>query len=133
VPLSKTLVGVLREAAVLVALVNIHPGGFAFEHHVGAFRGSGQFGVDGGGEGVNQLRPARIVQPQGAGTVSTKMPFGRAGAAIDAGMVNRDMLFAFHPKSCKQSTQIDRKTAATGSFTADGAITAIERIGVRRI
>ena len=63
-PLGQRFLRVAVELPVLRPDVSSDPGGLVREHQVGAFGRDGELGVDGGGERMHEIRPARVPQPQ---------------------------------------------------------------------
>ena len=66
---------------------NRAPAGFRTEHQVDALRGRRQLGVDDRGKRMDQVRPARIPQPEMAAAAPAEMPHRRARPAVDGRLV----------------------------------------------
>jgi len=107
-----------------------HPGGLGVQHDEHRLRRRRQRRVDGGGERVHQLRPARIGNVEGGAAMHAEVPLagayalgvlGRAARVIDA-----DVLGALHRQGCRIAGEIDGIAAAARRLAADRAVAAHE-------
>jgi len=94
-----------------------------------------QVAVDGRGERMHQVRPARVPQPQCATTKAAEMPapFADARSAVRIGQprpIDAEMFTPIDLERAIVATQIDGEAAATCRLAADRAIAAHERIGL---
>ena len=89
--------------------------------------GDRQFGIDGRGVGMNQLGPARIPQPQLRSASTAETALRLALFSVDHRAVASDGVAALHLQRGEIRAQIDGKAPSACSFTADAAITAVER------
>src|SRR5690349_4735146 len=87
-----------------------------------------QLAVDRRGEGMHQLRPGRIVEPQRRAAFLAKIAFaGRHLAArplvvLDLGPVDPDRALALHLQRLVDAGEVDRVTAAALLLAADRAV-----------
>ena len=132
-PLGEALIRILLKALVICADLDFDPGRFAVEHHECSFGWHGQFGIDGGSKGMHQVWPSRIIAPQRAGTVLTKVPLPGTLSPIDDGMIDARVFLAFNREGIKLSTQIYGVAASACCLTAYRAITVVVRVRLRTI
>ena len=79
-----------------------------------------QLAVDGAGEGVDEVRPGRVVEPERRAAFAAKAPLGRGDLAglvlvvVDLGAVEPEMLLALHLQRGRVGAEIDGEAAAAG-------------------
>jgi len=132
-PFCQALIGILIETLILKTCIYFNPIRPTAQHHMRSLGRRGQGSIDRGGEGVYKLWPVGIIHPQRGGTVFTKMPFTAALLAIDNRTVNGDMLFSANVKGFAIAAEVNRISANARCFTANGAVAAVEGIGVVRL
>ena len=135
VPISDCLIRVTRKMSMPLTRRDHHPGSLEVEHDVHRFRRDWQRGFNGGGIGVNPVRPPRVGLPQRAATLSTEVspPWAflqDVGVFIVCATVQeRHMRLARYTQRTCLSHHIDRIATATRGLTAKGTVTA--HIGIR--
>lgn len=136
-PFGDGLFGVTVEAKISGAERRLDPARLRTEHQVGPLRWSRQLRIDRRCDGVDELGPTRIPQPQGASTPSAKPAFGGAllGLPRRVGQhraVHTNGVLTRHPEGCRVSTEVDGETPAARRLSTDSAVTEVERVRVRR-
>src|SRR3546814_2501407 len=72
-PLRERLIRVFGKTAIMSLYLRLYPTGLGVEHQMRVLQRDGQIGVDRRCEGMHQLGPARIPQPQRTGAVSAEV------------------------------------------------------------
>src|SRR5215212_10548866 len=136
VPLLQRLFGVTAEVPFILSLLGyVAPGRGKLQHDAHHLRRFGQRGVDGRREGVDQLRPARVVEPQSAAAEAAKMPRGWAGTRLlvlgipyprlEGGYV----LLPFHAQGGRVAAKDYGIFPSPGRLAADRAVASLVRVG----
>ena len=93
-PFLDGLLRVLVEALVVRTNARLHPGRLVAQHQVHPARRNRQVRIDRGREGMDELAPARVPQPQSRAALGAEVPAGLAGLAMpvlvgDIGLMRR--------------------------------------------
>ena len=134
-PGCKRLLGINIEALIARTGLNLDPRRLRAEHQMRMLERHRQRAVDGRGERMHELGPARIPNPQAAAAVPAEAALCRAllhmaVRVFEHGLIYADVLAPLDFERGVFAAQIDRITATTGRFTADGAIAPRKRIRV---
>src|SRR5262245_60152591 len=84
----------------------------------------GQLAVDRAGERVDELRPARVPDPQRAAALAAEAALALALLAVDPGVEPGDELLAAHLQALGVGAEIDGVAATAGGLAADRAVAA---------
>ena len=84
VPVLNGLLGIFVEGAIVRPDIGNHPIRLVAEHQMHALGRDGQLRVDGRREGVDELRPCRIVEPERGAAFLAEMALARARLAVPA-------------------------------------------------
>src|SRR5690606_14109557 len=101
------------------------------QHYVHLLRRYRQVGVDGAGEGMDQLRPARVPQPQCGAAPAAEPPLRGALLAVDPRVKHADVALAGDFHRVRLGAEIDGIPTAPRRLPADGAVAA--QIRYRRV
>src|SRR5689334_19023434 len=110
-----------KPVALLVAGLGIegNPVGFRVQQDVHVLGRLGQLAVDRAGEGMDEVGPAGIPDPERAAALAAEAALGRALLAVDLGVELGDELLAARLQALCLGAEIDGIAAATGSLAAD--------------
>src|SRR5829696_1563592 len=141
VPLFQRLGGVLGEVVLAGPLYGyLAPRCGGVQHDADFLRGFREGGVYRRGEGVDQLRPARVEKPQEASTPCAEVAPRRAGldlirtsAVVQPSVVDAEVLLALDFQRLRKGAEVYRVAPAAGRLAADAAVAGQVRVWRGRI
>src|ERR1700683_1500958 len=131
VPVLDRQFGVAVEALVAGTDLRLDPALLVAQQEVHARRRPRQRRVDRRGEGVHQLGPSLVADPERGAATLAEMPVGRSLAAVDRRVPYAERAFAAHFKCVGYPHDIDCIPAATRALATNRAIASL--IGVRGV
>src|SRR5215211_7761076 len=139
VPLLQRLLGVATVVPLAFPLGYLAPRSRELQHDPHHLRRFRQRGVDGRGKGVHELRPARVVEPQGAAAQAAEVP--ACGAlprllilrVLYPGVEASYVLLAFDLHRGEVGTEVYGVAPAACGLAADGAVAGLVGVGRGRI
>ncbi len=132
VPLLQGLLRVRGEVPLTLASRDFAPRRGVVQHEPDALRRLRERGVHRRGEGVDQLGPHRVEEPQEAAAAPAEIPLRRAAVLAFRG-VDREVLPALDLQRARVCAEVDRVPPAPGGLAADRAVARlvrIERVGL---
>ena len=129
-PVGEGFIGIFIEHLVIGTGIHGHPRFLRADHQVGPFRRGGQLRIDRGGERMNKLWPARIVDPERAAAAFAEMALCRAETLFKLYLIDGDILLPLDRQAARVAAEIDGEPAAALRLPADRAITVVERVGM---
>src|SRR5215218_6899025 len=135
VPLLESFFGILGEVSLAFSGRDLAPRWRVVQHEADMLWRSGERSIYRRGEGVDEVRPPRVVEPDEAPAESAEVPLRftdrypvRPATALEPRIVDREVLLALYLQGVRVGPEVDRIPSSARRLAADGAVAGLIRV-----